>query len=515
MVLAREASQILGLYIRGEDFDGIERETGCSLSTIRAFLSGFDEEVLDTLRAFKNLSSEFDDVPEVLDALEGAKINRELEEFGLDRDDLQQYIDFCEKMADGSPEIIQEAVRFSELEEETGVPYDELVQEQRELADEVESLENDVERLRRKRSNLEEEVNDAERRLNERLEETRLSLERVEGVADLRKDLESRGMSLDDLGEIRDFYGACDEMGFDPKTVNNMVDLHSRLTKFGVDTKDISDFLRRNTKLDDLGFTLDAAAVLAERLDELGSDPVKAASQLTEIYDESRLVYNQLSELKRKREELREKTYDLEDMVTSLENEALSVKEEVEKLNDRRDQLMEREVQLKAEVDEKEEELRDIEKRISDLTESEELIGDVQALEERRDELKTIIEDLERERTDTPDPDLDQLYIKMKEQRDELFQACVDLFRESTNAWVVLAVEDTDYLDRLPDDSLSRLYKRIQVLKVQDDFGTLAPDTIEEAEDILRSRIEAEDPDAVEGLNEVEGFGDLGDLALI
>lgn len=515
MVLAREASQILGLYINGTDFGGIERETGCSLSTIRAFLSGFDDEVLNTLRSFKDLSEQFDDVPQVMDALEGAKLNGELERLGLDREDLESYLTFCDKAVNGSSSIIKEAVRFSELEEETGIPYDCLVEEQRNLKNEVDDLTQEADDLRERRSTLEQDVHDAESVLKNRLEEAELSLNRVDRVEELRSDLREFGMDLDDLEKVVDFYEACGEMGFDPKTVNQMMDLHSRMSKFGVDSRDISGFLRRNSKLNDLGFSIEAATVLADRLDEIGSDPEVAAEKLSEVFEESVLLDEQLRRLREKKENLRERTEAVESMVTSLEREAASVQEEVEDMDVRREQLIDREVQLRAKISEREQDLMEVENRVSELAESEDLIKDIQSLETRREELKTIIDDLERARDDTPDPDLDYLYIKMKDQRDELFQACVDLFRESTNAWVILAVEEPDHLQRLPTKSLVRLYKRIQVLKIQEEYGILSEDTLTEAEEILLTRLGERDPDIVDNIDEVEGFGELGELALI
>lgn len=514
MVLAREASQILGLYLNGNDPGDIEKQTGCSISTVRAFLSGFDDEVLETLRSFRDLSSELDDTPEVVDALEGAKLNEELGRFGLDRSDLESYVEFCDKASNGSPDLIREAVRLSELEEETGVGYGELVEEHESLLEKTATLSEEVEGLEAEKESLEAEVREAEERLETRIEETGIELERLDRVESLREELEERGKDLDDLEELAVFFRNCEEMGFDPKQVSRMVDLHARLQKFGVEPSEISDYLRRNARLDDLGFTIEAASRLAERLDEIDSDPVEAAEKLAGRFEESELVERQLSELRDRRERLRKKVEDIEETVDALERETASVKEEVDGLEDRRQQLLDREVQLKSKISDREEELEDVVQRINEIAESEDLVNEINELHARREELEEIIEDLEEERDIKPDADIDSLYLKVKEQRDELFQACVDLFEESSTALVLLVTEDRSTLDRLSQEELAKLHRRLQVLKSQDEFDSLPDGAIHAAETAVTDRLDDEEA-AIEETVDGEGFSTLGDLRVL
>lgn len=511
MVLAKEASQILGLYLNGGEPGEIEKETGCSLSTVRAFLNGFDDDVLETLRSFQEISAEFEEPPEVLEALEGARLNRDLEELGLGRNDLEGFIDFCYKVSE-SPEIVQEAVRLSELEEETGVPYGEVVDRYQELKADVKRLEEAVRGLREKRSEVRGQIEEVEEHLERRKEETGIDLERVERVESVQEELEDRGKRLEDLEQLVDFFDRCEELDFDPKEVGRMVDLKSRMDKFGVDASDISGYLRRNANLDDLGFTLEAASKLAERLDELDSDPVEAAEKLSERFNESELLDRQMADLRSEKNDLRREVEALDEGITSLERQTSSVREEVEALEERREQLLEREVQLKSRLKERQEELEAAEERIAELVEKEERVDEIHELEERAGELREIIEDLEGKREDQPDADLDTLYMKMKEQRDDLFQACVDLFQESSTAIVLLLTEGDSWLDELPPEKVARLGRRIEVLKAQDSYGALSIETLEEAEAKVSERLDGYQE---RGEAEVEGFEDLTDLTIL
>ncbi|MBS1262989.1 MAG: Chromosome partition protein Smc [Methanonatronarchaeales archaeon] len=512
MVLAREASQILGLYMNGLELGEIEKETGLSLSTVRAFLNGFDDEVLGTLRSFRELSSEFDDTPALMDAMEGAQLSTELSRFGLDASDLESYIEFCDKVSSGSPEIIEDAVRFSDLEDETGVPYDEMLDRYQTLIVEVESLRDQLDKLRDQRAELEEEVGGVEERLERRLEETGMTLDRLRQVENLREELEVRGNDLEDLEELAVFFDSCEEMGFEPRTVSRMVDLHSRISKFGADPSDISTYLRRNAKLDDLGFTIETASILAERLNELESDPGEAAAKLAGRFRESELLEKQLAELRDRRENLRVRVEELEESVGALENEVSSVQEETSRLDERREQLLDREVQLKARVEERSEEVEAMEERVEELAASQSLVKDIKALEEREKELREVIEDLETAREGSVDADLDTLYLKVKEQRDELFGACVDLFQESSTALVMLISSGDSILEELPPRKLGRLYRRMQVLKSQDSYGVLTRNQVEAAESMVLERV---DPEQLSDMKDVEGFEDLGELTVL
>jgi len=158
-----------------------------------------------------------------------------------------------------------------------------------------------------------------------------------------------------------------------------------------------------------------------------------------------------------------------------------------------------------------------MENRIEELADSEEVIHDLQELERRREELREIIDDLEKAREGAPDADLDTMYLNLKEQRDELFQACVDLFQESSTALVLLiTTENGSLLNRLETEDLTKLYKRLQVLKNQDSYGTLSLENLETAERAVLDRLEQTDKAATEDLDtEDTGFQNLGDLTVL
>ncbi len=180
------------------------------------------------------------------DALRGSDFDQKLRLLGIPLDKLPSFVALVEKYGDKAGEVLEYALKLKGIEEEEGKTYQAVLVDFAEKTAGVKEMGGETERLREEKKSLEES-----------------------------------------LGEL-----------------HTLTILKEELDKHNLSGHRLQAFIDRNLKLDELGFSSNAAEVLGSELQKIGLDPSKAAILLSNVIEEYRTSEEALSAMRKKKQTL-------------------------------------------------------------------------------------------------------------------------------------------------------------------------------------------------------------------
>jgi len=265
--------KVFQLWLEGSNYRAIEREAEAKLGSISNIINAERARSpdLDDLRAL-NIQLKAGGVS-VPDARRGAVLMRRLDEskLSVDFDRLARVIGFADEHGDSADEAMDAGFKMQGLEAATGKNYDQLLKEYGSVRDSVEKETSRLKEVQRKESDVQES-----------------------------------------LGEMEPL-----------KEVKSKLDAH------GIPVVRLDGFIALYDKLEKLGFTEQAADILATEMSKLGTTPRKAAKQLSEALAEYATLQEALEGQREEHSELRKQLELLNEEVMEKGGELRKAKEEL------------------------------------------------------------------------------------------------------------------------------------------------------------------------------------------
>lgn len=254
---ADRKAEIVKLHLDGLTRDEVARKAGVSAGTASSVISEFIDEadsttlsdasnrygVRQTVEALHNLGvhlrKEEVTVPQ---AKQGAELLGRASRLGIGIEKLDDFVAFCEKITvPGYPidSIIQASIRLSKMEETTGIDasdivtqYESRLAESRELEVRTQTLNSEIQRLASEKeravADFEAEKARLAAELLDKLEQHRMTLEKVDRVLSIERCLKACGLDIEKTKNLLSFLKAVQRLGYDPdKAVRYMTEKDS------------------------------------------------------------------------------------------------------------------------------------------------------------------------------------------------------------------------------------------------------------------------------------------------
>lgn len=199
--------KILTLYFQGHARDAIGRMVGVAPSTVSEVISILPEN----LTGLRELSVELKKQDlSVLESARGAELRAKLPNLGVDFEKLQSYVEASEKMEtnpDYEPKkVIESAMQLSDLEEETGQSYPEIVRD-------YENKKGRVRKLAAEDTEREERIERLDGIFRQKLRRNRVTQQMIDYIVQLRRDFQAYDIELSDCENLRKYLGNMKETG--------------------------------------------------------------------------------------------------------------------------------------------------------------------------------------------------------------------------------------------------------------------------------------------------------------
>jgi len=203
--------RIIELWFKGLPRDTIARRTGVSGSTVSKIISYLPE----CLRELRDLSRELRKIGiSPSEALKGTKLHSKLADLGVEPDQLKDFLKATGKLsrkAEYQPkQVVQAAMKLSDLEETSGKLYVEAIREFKTKTEQTPKLEE-------KNVKLQEEIDKKDRTRKQRLRQNRVTAKEIEYVKALRQTFRRYGISLTDAENLLEYLKNMQEIGGNPK----------------------------------------------------------------------------------------------------------------------------------------------------------------------------------------------------------------------------------------------------------------------------------------------------------
>jgi len=197
------------LFLQGLSQSEIAYRTGISQPTVSRVIDEFERyvelngleeaaarygtaEIVQELHSLSVLLSKAK--LSVTEAREGAAIIKVFNEVGIDQADRRLLVKVLRRIED--PGTLQVLVELASLEEETGMTYEQILEEYRQLDNDVEKKRQEIHDLEERKMTLEKEVADAE------AEARATDKRRSEAVEELRRTLKEKQLTIDKFNQL-------------------------------------------------------------------------------------------------------------------------------------------------------------------------------------------------------------------------------------------------------------------------------------------------------------------------
>lgn len=199
----------LKLFLQGLSQSEIAHRTGISLPTISRVVDEFERYVelnglekaaarygiAETVQELHSLSALLSKTElSIAEAAEGATIVETFNEMGIDASDRHHLIKALRHIEE--PRTLQVVVELASLEEETGMTYEEILKEYRQLDNDVEKKRQEIHALEERKMTLEKKVANAE------AEARAADKQRSQAVEELRRTLKEKQLTIDKFNQL-------------------------------------------------------------------------------------------------------------------------------------------------------------------------------------------------------------------------------------------------------------------------------------------------------------------------
>jgi len=282
----------------------IEARTEIPRSTISDIINRYREKEpqIDDYRELSKSLKQSD--CSIMDAIRLVNFRRTLDRLGISEQQLINSVNLLESHKEDAPGVLDAGVHLRSIEEQTGKSYLQLVIDAEAKSKFLGKYEEYVSKLR-----------DEDQKL-------RQSLPELQGLEKIQKRLDTRNVSITELDK----------------------------------------FIEDSQKLVQLGFTLDVARYLADRLAEIDNDPAKASEKLTSVLKQ----YDSLDAAILERRRLWKSFEELVKTASTQVNEVTNIADEVtKKVNYARKNHLTNIAELKVEIDKLEKKEHAIDERLA------------------------------------------------------------------------------------------------------------------------------------------------------
>ena len=248
IIPVEKREKIINLWMTGNTYRSIQKQTGVSLSTISSIINMRTKKEPDIkeLRQLKIVLKKIDASPSI--CLRGARLLEELNNLDVSLEDVTPILKFCETVEEPS-EAANYGLELAELQRQTGKDYWNII-------DDWKLKNKQVERLKKK------------------IEKTKGELDSVNG-------------KLRDLKELEKLQIIIDNLGLSP----------TRLHRFIEDA----------VKIERNGFKPEIAAILSSELKKIGLDPALAATRIVDLVEKYGTLHNAVSKLLEQKSQVEQK----------------------------------------------------------------------------------------------------------------------------------------------------------------------------------------------------------------
>lgn len=211
------------LYFKGHKRDVIARKTGVSTGTV----SNVMNLLPGSLKELRTLSVELRKSGKSLhEALEGAKLCRQLKEMNVEPDQLSDFIRAVKKLSRNAgyqpKQVVQSAIVLSDLEEKSGKSYPEAIKE-------FEAKTEQTQKLERTKLKLGKEIEKKDKEREQKLRLNRTTEKEIRYVKELRQELRKQGISLTDAESLEKYLRNMQETGGNPRKFVKFTRKHGSL----------------------------------------------------------------------------------------------------------------------------------------------------------------------------------------------------------------------------------------------------------------------------------------------
>jgi len=284
----REKSEIMDLHFQGLSRDDIAKEIGVSTGAVSGVIKQFidcadsesteeaaeEYDVIETVESLRSLAVKIRKAGTSVEELRGVSnmLGRIKKLIDLDR--LEGYIKAGESLGDKAH--VEASVRMHLIEERTGRSHDDILNDLeskesrvRGLSSEIQHLQSQIKNLDLERekaqTNLNAEKTRLEAELKEHLKQHSLTLERIQYIANIERELSGYGIELTQLEGLRRVLNAVDETGQDAKKIAELAKkVGSLRAQTEAEAKELDDTRELATKLSERVSMLEERLVGAE-----------------------------------------------------------------------------------------------------------------------------------------------------------------------------------------------------------------------------------------------------------
>lgn len=275
---SEQKDEVISFWVDGLTYREVSDKTGVSIASISAVINQARKKSpdIDNLRNLKKSLDESN--THFLDAQRGVNFLHQLDQILVPISELPRVIALIQRYGEKARDILAFGSHLAELENSWGKPYKDIVAEAEEASEQLSTLKTELHTLRQAEECL------------------KLSIIDLQGLKGLQGTLIQRGI-----------------------TINRLV-----------------DFIEQSIQLYGLGFTLEAAKILASELARIGS-PIDAAVKLGDLLFRQKTIEQEVGELQTKKsrleQELKTKETERDGLTTKVELLKGQIKE-IERLRD-------------------------------------------------------------------------------------------------------------------------------------------------------------------------------------
>ena len=284
----REKSEIMDLHFQGLTRDEIAKKTGVSAGGVSGVIKEFTDcadststeeaaeeyDVIETVESLRSLAVKIRKAGTSVEELMGVSnmLGRIKKLIDLDR--LEGYIKAGESLGDKAH--VEASVRMHLIEERTGRSHDDILNDLeskearvRKLSSEIQHLQSQIKNLdlekEKAQTNLNAEKTRLEAELKERLKQHSLTIERIEYISNIEREISGYGIALTQLEGLRRVLNAVEETGQDAKKIVELAKkVGSLRAQAEAEAKELDDTRELAAKLSETVSTLEERLVGAE-----------------------------------------------------------------------------------------------------------------------------------------------------------------------------------------------------------------------------------------------------------
>jgi len=262
--------RIFETWLEGYNYRQISSQIGVSLGAITAIIEEERKKMsdIDELRELKLALKQANTT--IPDALRGAGLIEKLNSLNIPPERLLSCITILDQYGERAVDALAHALRLQELETSLGKTYEQVVTELGEKARELQ--------------------------------------ETTQRIGTLRKEEQSLTNSLRDLQRLKALW--------------------NKMSQHSLTISKLEEFMNRSLKLDELGFTPQAAEILASELAKRGLDPQKASTTLADIFLEYSSSYEAVAKLRGEKRRLEKEVEIGRDQLGGMVNQLEALKEQ-------------------------------------------------------------------------------------------------------------------------------------------------------------------------------------------